>query len=293
MRTRHIRSLASVTVSAVVVITLLGTRASAQAPSVRSDLVQEWSQMKVTMMRLADAMPEDKFGFKPGPALRTYGEQLTHVAEDNINLLKLLGAQVAVPSIDKTAIAKSAILKTLGDSYDYGSGVLAQQTDASLAAAASLPNWNGTRSRLIWAAIGHAWDEYGVMTVYLRLNGIVPPASRGNAASGSPDRVVGVWRGESICGSNRPACVDEHVAYHISAVAQRSGVVSIRADKIVNGRAETMGVSEWTVDSERHELTWETHRQTWLLKIKGDTMEGTLTLADKTVVRRVTLKRER
>jgi len=35
-----------------------------------------------------------------------------------------------------------------------------------------------TRARLVWVTIGHAWDEYGAMTVYLRLNGIVPPASR-------------------------------------------------------------------------------------------------------------------
>jgi hypothetical protein len=43
----------------------------------------------------------------------------------------------------------------------------------------------------------------------------------------------------------------------------------------------------------RHTLTWETAPRTWLLKIQGDTMEGTLTLTDKTVVRRVTLKRDR
>jgi hypothetical protein len=105
-------------------------------------------------------------------------------------------------------------------------------------------------------------------------------------------QVAGVWRGESICASHGGACVDERVVYDVSAIPEKAGVVSIRADKIVNGQAVTMGTGEWTLDAEHHTLTWETPRQTWLLKIEGHTIEGTLTLADKTVVRRMSLKRD-
>jgi hypothetical protein len=113
------------------------------------------------------------------------------------------------------------------------------------------------------------------------------------AAAQSPEgQLAGVWRGQSICvAADRGACTDETVVYYISAIAGKAGIVSIRADKIVNGQAVTMGTSEWKHDAERHTLTWETAPRTWLLKIQGDTMEGTLTLTDKTVVRRVTLKR--
>ena len=180
MFTQHGRTFGTLAVSAAIVLAALAAQTSAQSPTVRSDLVQEWSQMKETMMQVAEAMPEEKFGFKPVPALRSYGEQLLHVADDNINLLKLLGAQdVPAPAIDRKAMTKKAILKQVGDSYDFGSSILARQTDASITDPVHLTNWNGTRARLVWAAIGHAWDEYGVMTVYLRLNGIVPPASRG------------------------------------------------------------------------------------------------------------------
>ena len=106
-------------------------------------------------------------------------------------------------------------------------------------------------------------------------------------------QVAGVWRGESICAPDRAGCVDEKVVYYISAIEGRAGVVSIRADKIVNGRAVTMGTGEWQHDAEHHALIWETPRQTWLLKIDGDTIDGTLALADKTVVRRMTLKKDR
>jgi hypothetical protein len=86
--------------------------------------------------------------------------------------------------------------------------------------------------------------------------------------------------------------VDENVIYYISETAS-SARVSIRADKIVDGQAITMGTGEWQHDADHHTLTWETPRQTWLLRVAGESIEGTLTLADKTVVRRMTLKRER
>jgi hypothetical protein len=113
------------------------------------------------------------------------------------------------------------------------------------------------------------------------------------APQSTHDQIAGTWRGESLCASNRTACVDEKVVYYISAMAEHPGVVSIRADKIVNGQAITMGTGEWKYDTEHHALIWETPRQTWLLKVEADTIEGTLTLADNTVVRRMTLKKDR
>jgi hypothetical protein len=71
-------------------------------------------------------------------------------------------------------------------------------------------------------------------------------------AQSASDQVVGVWRGESRCVSDRPACVNETVVYYITAIRDKADVVSIRADKIVSGRAVTMGTSEWTRDLARH-----------------------------------------
>jgi hypothetical protein len=113
------------------------------------------------------------------------------------------------------------------------------------------------------------------------------------AAQSTGGQVAGVWRGESICAADRGACVDEKVVYDISPIPEKTGVVLIRADKVVNGHAVTMGTGEWKHDAAHHTLSWETERQTWLLRIDGDTIDGTLTLADRTVVRRMTLKKDR
>ena len=158
-------------------------RPAAQSATVSGDLLTDWSGMKDTMAKLAEAMPEEKFGYKPTPAQRSYGEQILHVAADNVGIMKLLGGKTSEPTIDKNAASKADILKALADSYDYGTAVIREQTDRSMAEPVQVPNFTGTRARLVWSAIGHAWDEYGVMTVYLRLNGIArPPVVAGRDA---------------------------------------------------------------------------------------------------------------
>ncbi len=154
---------------------------AAQATTtLHADLLKDWTGMKDRMVKIADAMPEEKFGFKPTPAQRSYGEQILHVAGANVTFMKMLGGKATPPTIDQKATSKAAILKAIADSYDYGTAVLNEQTDQSLLEAIQGPRFLGpsTRARLVWFTLGHAWDEYGNMTTYLRLNGIVPPASR-------------------------------------------------------------------------------------------------------------------
>ncbi|MFN8061777.1 MAG: DinB family protein [Vicinamibacterales bacterium] len=157
----------------------------AQAPAapatLQGDLLKDWEALKDTMMKIGDAMPPDKFGYKPTPEQRSFGEQLMHIATSNIGLMKVIDAKATAPTVNDKATAKADILKALGDSYDFGIAVLKAQTAASVTETVTGPRFLGpsTRARIAYRAMGHAWDEYGVMTTYLRLNGIVPPASRG------------------------------------------------------------------------------------------------------------------
>jgi hypothetical protein len=166
---------------AAVMIALATLRPAAQSPTIQSDVLKDWTNMKETMTKIADAMPEDKFGYKPTPAQRSFGEQILHVAGANVGLIKTLGGKAPAPTIDQKATSKAVILKALADSYDYGIAVIKEQTDQSMLEAVQGPRFIGTatRARMVWDTIGHAWDEYGAMTTYLRLNNIVPPASRG------------------------------------------------------------------------------------------------------------------
>jgi len=108
--------------------------------------------------------------------------------------------------------------------------------------------------------------------------------------------VLGTWKGESICVGNRPACKDEVVVFRFEAIAGKPGVVSLLADKIIEGKRVPMGKLEFRHDEEKGELLCEfsntrTHGL-WQYKMTGDSMEGTLVLLpDREVVRRVKLKR--
>ena len=156
------------------------TPAAAQTATLAGDVLKDWQAQKDTMMKIADAMPEDKFGFKSTPAQRNYGEQVMHVVQINEMLIKLLGAKAAAPTINMKATSKADILQALGASYDHGAAALKEFNDAALTQTVTAPRFLGdsTRARIAYFMMSHAMDIYGQMVVYLRLNGIVPPASR-------------------------------------------------------------------------------------------------------------------
>lgn len=109
-------------------------------------------------------------------------------------------------------------------------------------------------------------------------------------------KLVGDWAGESVCVGDNPSCHDEKVVYHVSKSAGGPDRFKIAADKIVDGRAEPMGVLDFRYDAERGVLVGEfqndRYHGLWELTVKGDTMEGTLKLLPaKTVARRVRVKK--
>ena len=160
-------------------------QAAAAAPNsqVLMQLRSDWQAQKDMMIKIADAMPDNKFSYKSTPPQRNYGEQIMHIALTNVDLLKVLGGKAAAPGFTaESAKTKAEILKALGDSYDYGTALLNELSEATvLEPVKDSPPWLGPAShaRIIWTLLAHSMDIYGQMAVYLRLNGIVPPASRG------------------------------------------------------------------------------------------------------------------
>ena len=174
---KHAVRTLTVVAAAAFVATL---KLSAQGPSMQAEALKDWTNQKELMTKIADAMPEDKFGFKSTPAQRSYGEQILHVAGANVMLFKTYGSKATAPTINQKATAKAEILKALADSYDFGIAAIKEQTDASMMQSVQGPPFLGasTRTRMVYFSMNHAMDIYGQMAVYLRLNGIVPPASR-------------------------------------------------------------------------------------------------------------------
>ena len=139
----------------------------------------------------AEAMPAVKYGFVPADGefkgVRTFGQQVKHLAATNYILAAAaLGQDTPSDAGDEagpdTVRTKSEILDYLNNSFAQLQKAIDAIDDYDKAARPSpispLPPSATTRLALIDEALIHAFDHYGQMVVYLRLNGVVPPASR-------------------------------------------------------------------------------------------------------------------
>ena len=143
--------------------------------SISKSLRANWQRTKQQLVEMGEAMPEDKYGFKATPEQRTFGEQLVHLAEANWNLMsRIAGSKPPEAGHPKT---KAEILKALAESFDFGDEVLAKLTDAAAVEALKMGAAETTRLRVAVGAMTNCYDHYGQLVVYLRLNGIVPPAT--------------------------------------------------------------------------------------------------------------------
>ena len=156
---------------------------TAQPVSIQDGALQDWTRLKDTMMKISEAMPEEKFSYRATPAERTWGEQILHVAEANVVQMGRLGAKAPPSAYNMKATSKAEIMKALADSFDFGTAALKEQTDQTMVGQAESTRFDrfmgaSTKARVVYYVIGHTWDIYGQMVVYLRLNGITPPASQ-------------------------------------------------------------------------------------------------------------------
>jgi hypothetical protein len=158
---------------------LLPQAAGAENAHLQGELLKDWNELRPVMMAIASAMPEEKFTYKSTPAQRDYGQQIMHVANGNLSYLRFFGARATPPAFNRSAISKAEILQALAASFDFGEAVIREQSDESMMQIVQTNPFLGpsSKARVIYFLLGHTWDIYGQMAVYLRLNGIVPPRS--------------------------------------------------------------------------------------------------------------------
>jgi uncharacterized damage-inducible protein DinB len=139
--------------------------------------------MEKEFVDAAEAMPADKFNFAPSApggafdGVRTFAGEVKHVAQANYyffggNLSEAEG-KAKSDAIEKLT-SKDDIIKALKDSFVVAHEYIGAITDAN----AFVMTKSGTPGGMAAFGIAHFMDHYGQMCVYLRMNGIIPPASR-------------------------------------------------------------------------------------------------------------------
>lgn len=162
-------------------------------PTIASAVDREISSIEKEIVDAAEAMPEDKFDFSPESlnipgseykGVRTFAVQVKHVAASNYFIWSPLTGDKLPECLNdgngpERLKSKADIIKFLKDFFALGHKAAATLTTANMLQTAE--HSKSTRLHLATFGIAHAFDHYGQMVEYLRMNGIVPPASRGKS----------------------------------------------------------------------------------------------------------------
>jgi hypothetical protein len=163
---------------------------SKPAHSLRSVLDRDIDMIEKQIIDAVEAMPEEKFNFSPeslnipGAAykgVRTFAVEIKHIAASNYAIWSGLAGEKFPDDYmggdgPKNLTTKTEILGFLKDSFALGHRVAAKLTPENMLE--PIGRRQTARLDLAQFAIAHAFDHYGQMVEYLRMNGIVPPASR-------------------------------------------------------------------------------------------------------------------
>lgn len=138
-----------------------------------------WESTRGLVLGIAEAIPEEKYDFRPTPAVRSFREILLHLTAENYSFFsRVSGESLGGPERFSNLKTRAEILKALRDSYDYGAKVWEGLTEErALEMVAGRGGQQVQRWSAILGVIQDNMNHYGNLVVYLRLNGIVPPRS--------------------------------------------------------------------------------------------------------------------
>ena len=163
-------------------------------PTIASAIDREINIVEKEVIDAAEAMPEEKFDFSPAKlnlpgseykGVRTFAEQLKHIAASNYLIWSPITGEKPPDNVNDgkgpdNMKAKAEIIKYLKDSFAFGHKSIATLNSSNLVEPiTSSSGRQTTRLFLATFAPAHCFDHYGQIVEYLRMNGIVPPASRG------------------------------------------------------------------------------------------------------------------
>jgi hypothetical protein len=141
-------------------------------PSPRDALAGEWSQITDKLIVMAEDFPEAKYDFLPAEGVRTFADQLRHVAFWNMYVAKTMRGEKIDPAINELSKTeyptKASIVAVLKSTATDATAQMKRQDPVPTALAIRVFN----------TFTEHAGEHYGQLVVYYRLNGIVPPESR-------------------------------------------------------------------------------------------------------------------
>lgn len=141
-----------------------------QPPTPAQTIQRQFGYINGKVLEMAQDFPEDQYGFRPKPEMRSFGEVIVHILSGNIYAAKTgRGEKANWDEVDpKLYPTKAQIVAAMQKSIADATEVLKSTPDDSFKT--SLGPWV--------SVIEHSGEHYGLLVAYYRLNGLVPPESR-------------------------------------------------------------------------------------------------------------------
>jgi len=131
------------------------------------------------MVAAAEAMPTEKYGFKPSPEMNSFGHLVMHIAQSNNTFCSKISGQTAPDVKIADTDPKEKLVAAVKDSFAFCTAALAKVDDSKLGEQFVMFGNRPLSRGGALVALGGSWtDHYATQAIYLRLNGILPPTAQ-------------------------------------------------------------------------------------------------------------------
>jgi uncharacterized damage-inducible protein DinB len=145
----------------------------------RSEIMAEVMVQKDKFTRLAEAIPADKYNWRPAADVRSFAEVFLHVSAANFNLYKMVGTPppsgIDVKNLEKSTTEKAKVVATLKDSFAHAKQAIKVMPDAELEKSMDWFGGKNTERGVLLFIVRHAAEHLGQSIAYARMDGVVPP----------------------------------------------------------------------------------------------------------------------
>jgi uncharacterized damage-inducible protein DinB len=148
------------------------------ANPVSSTVKAQMTRYSKNMVAAAEAMPPEKYNFKPTADMNTFAHLVMHIAQSNYFLCSKISGQALPETKIADTDGKDKLVEALKNSFEFCSGALANVDDSKLSDPFTVFNRQTSRAGLLITLSDDWYDHYGTEAVYLRLNGILPPTAQ-------------------------------------------------------------------------------------------------------------------
>lgn len=152
-------------------------QAPAPTPGPAAEVLRSYTTLKGNVIKAAEKMPADAYQFKATPEIRTYARVVNHITEAQFRTCGTINGLKEIPKPPSDTADKDTVIAGLKASYDECDKAYGSVTNANLADMFTFGPAQRSRIGGLWGNVSHDNEQYAILSLYLRVKGLVPPTS--------------------------------------------------------------------------------------------------------------------